>query len=62
MNIDKDQEAKLIKHHTDLGWICDKNDEKTLGFSKDGWIRDYDKKDGSFIHFDGNQEINIMVK
>lgn len=58
-------EQKLIKYMTESGWINDKNDEQTLGFSRHQgehhWIRDYDKRNHRFVQFDGNRRVNIRV-
>lgn len=48
-----------------LGWICDRDDETTLGFSdiqgECHWIKDYNKKTRSFVQFNGNQKVNLRV-
>ena len=49
---------------TNCGWICDRDDEENLGFSKHEdeyhWIRDYNKKTRAFIQYNGNQKINLV--
>ncbi len=48
-----------------LGWICDRDDETTLGFSdiqgECHWIKDYNKKTRSFVQYNGNQKVNLKV-
>ncbi len=59
-------ESFITEWMTRGGWVCDRNDETTLGFSyKQGdshWIRDYDKKNRSFVHYDGNVRVNLVTK
>lgn len=48
------------------GWTMDRDNENTLGFvfredNGDEWIRDYDKKSRTFVHFNGSQKINLIV-
>lgn len=47
------------------GWVCDRDDETTLGFSnhqgEHQWIKDYDKKSRTFVQYDGNQKVNLRV-
>jgi hypothetical protein len=59
-------EKSVIENMTEDGWINDRNDEETLGFSfkqEDGacWIRDYNKKTRTFVQFMGNQLINLKT-
>ncbi len=47
------------------GWLLDRDDETTLGFSfktRDGghWVRDYDKKTRVFVHFDATQRVSLV--
>lgn len=47
------------------GWLLDRDDETTLGFSyktRDGghWVRDYDKKTRSFVQFDANHRVSLV--
>ena len=49
------------------GWICDRDDETTLGFhfiDENGhkWIRDYDKETRQFVHYYYAQKINLVSK
>lgn len=58
---------KSVKDHMSKGgWVNDRNDETTLGFSiEEGphkWIRDYNKKSRTFVHYDGNMKINLRVR
>jgi len=47
------------------GWTCDRDDEKTLGFSliegDKHWIRDYNKKTRRFAQFNANHVVNLRV-
>ena len=58
-------ESTITQYMTNGGWTCDRNDEKTLGFSfiegDHHWIRDYDKKERRFVQFDGNQRVNLVT-
>jgi len=63
----KDQiawEESVKKFMSEEGWICDQDDEKTLGFYRldppAKWIRDYNKKTHRFAQFNGNQVVNLM--
>lgn len=51
----------MIVHMNKYGWALDRDDETTLGFTLDGWIRDYDKKTRRFVHFNGNQIVNLKI-
>lgn len=57
-------EKTMIAWMTSRGWVNDRNDETTLGFSlrnkDEWWIRDYDKRSRTFIHYNGNQKINLV--
>lgn len=60
-------EQYIINYMLNGGWINDRNDEKTLGFSfkdtnGDTWIRDYDKKNHRFVHYNGDQKVNIRFR
>ena len=62
--ITEEMEKALIKKFTDAGWKCDRNDENYLGFSfyedeNREWVKDYNKKTGSFVHFNGRIKINL---
>ncbi len=64
--MDQDQWEKEIKEYmTREGWTCDRDDQKTLGFSfvegNSHWIRDYDKIERRFVQFDGNQRVNLKI-
>ncbi len=58
-------ENSIIDWMTNGGWINDRDDETTLGFSfmegEHHWIRDYDKKSKSFVHYDRNQTIELRI-
>jgi hypothetical protein len=59
-------EARIIKNMTDNGWVNDHNDEERLGFTfKDqngkNWVRDYYKKTRSFVHFCGDDVVNLLI-
>lgn len=57
----------LILHMTDNGWVLDRDDEEVLGFTHskksdtEEWVRDYSKKDWSFVQFNAKQMINLKV-
>jgi hypothetical protein len=59
-------EKTITEYMTKGGWSKDKDDEKTLGFTllqgNKLWTRDYDKKQRSFVHYDGNHKVNIRIK
>lgn len=60
----KEWEEKIIEMMVEKGkWVLDENSETHLRFSfKEGihhWMKDYNKKDRSFVQFDGNIKINI---
>lgn len=61
---DEEWEKEIILWMTNGGWVNDRNDEKTLGFSfmepPHHWIRDYDKKERRFVQYDGNLRVNIV--
>jgi signal-transduction protein with cAMP-binding, CBS, and nucleotidyltransferase domain len=64
--MNQDEWEKCIKEWMhNGGWECDRDDEKTLGFSfiegDHHWIRDYCKKERRFVQFDGNQRVNLVV-
>ncbi len=58
-------EKNITEYMTKGGWTKDRDNEKTLGFSfKEGdkhWMRDYDKKNRSFVSYNGNQTVNIRI-
>lgn len=51
--------------NTSLGWICDRDDETTLGFSDHQgechWIKDYNKKTRTFVQYNGNQVVHLVT-
>lgn len=60
---EQDWQQIITKMEAD-GWTCDKNTDETLGFiiledEDHEWIRDYDKKDGTFVQFNGRQVVNL---
>lgn len=61
-----DWEKAVSEHMTKGGWIKDRDDVKTLGFSfiegDKHWMRDYDKKTRRFVQFNGNQKVNLICK
>jgi len=61
---DEEWQKAMIEYMTNGGWTCDRNDEKTLGFSfiegESHWIRDYDKKERRFVQYDGNRRVNLV--
>jgi hypothetical protein len=61
----KEWEEAITKYMENGGWTKDRDDYKTLGFSfiqgDHRWIRDYDKKERRYVHFDGNQRVNLKV-
>jgi hypothetical protein len=59
-------EEAMIAWMKSRGWENDINDETTLGFSftesnGDKWIRDYNKKSRSFIHYNGSRKITLKT-
>lgn len=64
MDEEQGEWESLTKHWMAKGgWDCDRDDEKTLGFSfiEGGhrWIRDYCKKERRFVQYDGNRRVNL---
>lgn len=63
---DEEWENIIISWMVQGGWVNDRNDETTLGFSflehPHHWIRDYDKKERRFIQYDGNVRVNLVTK
>jgi hypothetical protein len=64
-NITPEITEKLIAHMESRGWKCDINTDEKLRFvfpgkEKKQWIRDYDKKTGRYIQFNGNQKVNLI--
>ena len=58
-------EASIKRLMLEGGWTMDRDNETTLGFTfrednGDEWIRDYDKKSRTFVHFNGSQKINLV--
>ena len=66
--MDKDDQNKwenlILTNMISSGWICDRNDESTLGFSlPEGdklWIKDYNKDTRRFVQYNGNQIVNLV--
>ena len=63
---DKDWEEAIISMMVKAGWTKDIDDEITLGFyfidsNDQRWIRDYNKKNRRFVHFNGSLKVNIRV-
>ena len=60
-------EEDVIQYMTSLGWTCDVNDDKRLGFilpvdENYEWIRDYNKETKRFVQFNGKQKVNLVVR
>jgi len=62
----EDWEKSVINYMTEEGWIIDKNDETTIGFSRqDGihkYIKDFNKKTRRFVCYDGNLLRYMRIK
>lgn len=56
-------EDSVKEYMKTIGWECDTDNEKTLGFNCfDGpfhWMRDYNKKSRRFVQFNGNQIVSF---
>ena len=59
--------VKALKEHMkENGWILDRDDEEHLGFTHSNksdteeWVRDYSKKDWSYVQFNAKQTINLV--
>lgn len=56
----------LTKQMESMGWKCDINNEKKIGFimpvdEKTEWFRDYNKETATFVQGNAKQIINIKV-
>jgi len=57
-------ERSIKKMMSDGGWTMDIDNDDKIGFvfmdeKGDKWIRDYDKKTRTFVHFNGDHKINL---
>jgi hypothetical protein len=56
-------EKIIVSYMTNGGWVNDRNDDDTLGFTfkEDGmtYIRDYNKKSRHFVHYNADQIVNL---
>ena len=67
MEITEGNKQHIIDDMKSHGWKCDIDNESNLGFvmtiDEDcEWIRDYDKKTGRFVQFNGKQKVNLRIK
>ena len=63
--ITKEECQSLKKKLESLGWTCDVDDEKRIGFTlyedeAHEWIRDYNKETGMCYYMNGKQRVNIQ--
>ena len=50
---------KLKEKYEKEGWVCDRDTDEKIGFTKDGFIHDYCKKTGRLTELDGNWMVNL---
>ena len=55
-------EEEITEFMITSGWTKDRDNKTTIGFKNGDWIRDYNKKTRRFIHFNGEQKMNLTKR